>query len=410
MVQARLFGFMRLLRYLLAVLLCFFAGPLYAESKLEPPDLSRYLRWGPLRVRPGLALTNIGYDDNILLDPQDPIADFTATITPRLQGLVLFGDRAFLNFDERFDYTAYLKNTDQNFWNYRHSGRLTVPIGRFGVFIGLDLSNVKLRPIDQEDIRPEVVEQRINAGLILELGWRTELEITHSRSDWEYSDKDDPTLSARLNRVEKSNTLGTSYLLRGRTRLTLDVGVREADFENPLLGDADEFAVLPGVKLEGGGPLSGKVRLGWGQVEVQPTGRSDFSGLVGDAALAYRPNRATTLRLDFERSAAFASSGLSRTYVFTNLGAQVIRYLNRGFGVDLGGSFGTLVFPGDVSLEPREDDLERFEVGVRLRLAENSLGRRVEYRLKLEKYRRRSTQPGLDNDQTIFGLDAIVGY
>ena len=75
-----------------------------AESKLEPPDLGRYLRWGPLRVRPGFQIKNLGYDDNILLDNEERISDYTVTLAPKGDGLVLFGDRAFLTFQEEADY------------------------------------------------------------------------------------------------------------------------------------------------------------------------------------------------------------------------------------------------------------------------------------------------------------------
>ena len=44
-------------------------------TKLEPPDLSRYLRWGPLRVRPLIEVRDLGHDDNIFSDTKKTIAD-----------------------------------------------------------------------------------------------------------------------------------------------------------------------------------------------------------------------------------------------------------------------------------------------------------------------------------------------
>ena len=85
----------RLLVSLLALGL--YTVALGAESKLQPPELDQYLRWGALRVRPGVELTNVGYDDNILYNDDNKVSDFTATISPKAEILVLFGDR-FLPF------------------------------------------------------------------------------------------------------------------------------------------------------------------------------------------------------------------------------------------------------------------------------------------------------------------------
>src|SRR5262245_38135768 len=100
------------------------------STPLSPPDLQRYLTWGPFRVRPGLQLSNIGYDDNILyryeLDPRPAVGDYTATLTPKVEGVVLFGSRAFFTFDGHFDYTYYLHNSSVSYANVFSDGRLTV--------------------------------------------------------------------------------------------------------------------------------------------------------------------------------------------------------------------------------------------------------------------------------------------
>ena len=95
---------------------------------LSPPDLSHYLRWGPFRVRPNVTLSNLGYDSNIFetADEAERQGSWTATVSPRLEGLVLFGHRAFLTFDERLDYTAYVSAGELNYLNHRGNARVKV--------------------------------------------------------------------------------------------------------------------------------------------------------------------------------------------------------------------------------------------------------------------------------------------
>ena len=109
--------------------LVFWTLALGSESKLRPPELDQYLRWGALRVRPGLALSNVGYDNNILYNDANKVSDYTATISPKAEVLILFGDRAFLQLNQRFDFTLYLENTDQNYDNNHTAARVTVPLG-----------------------------------------------------------------------------------------------------------------------------------------------------------------------------------------------------------------------------------------------------------------------------------------
>src|SRR5262245_55962508 len=124
------------------------AAPARAEdSALEPPDLDQYVRWGPLRVRPRLELSNVGHDDNIFATGSNEVGDVTATLGPKIDGLALFGHRAFLTFVERLSYTAYRDHSDQNFTNQRLSGRVTLPFGRTGLFVEGLMNRLKERPI-----------------------------------------------------------------------------------------------------------------------------------------------------------------------------------------------------------------------------------------------------------------------
>ena len=391
-----------------ALFLVLSAGSLGAgEGKLEPPDLDRYLRWGPLRVRPGVALTNLGYDDNILANESDKISDYTATISPRVNGLVLFGD-SFLTFRGSLGYTVYFQTSDQNFFDYTTSARYTLPVRGYGVFAEVGLSEFTARPIDREDIRQERRERKVGAGVILQPGWRTEIEIAARRSDWRFRDEDalvDP--STDLDRDEEGLSLEASYRVLGRTRITFDLSTEELRFDNSTERDADELTLLPGIKLAGGGPLTGHLRVGWSEVDARDPAVRPFSGLVGDAELAYRLRGGTTAFLEFEREQHFTVNAEQRYFRSTRYGARVVHYLNRLLGVELGAETGSLTFEEG---PPREDDLFRYSAGVRVRLSENQIGRKVEYALKITRYERDSTEPTANIDRTRVAIDAVVGF
>jgi hypothetical protein len=301
---------------LIAALGC--APCLAQQSALEPPDLGRYLRWGPLRARPGFEVSNVGYDDNIFASNTEKVSDYTATFSPKLVGLVLFGDRAFLTFTEKLEYTTYLDHSDQNFTNQRASARTTFPLRRKGFYIEGLYNRLKERPVDQQDIRADRDEDGLGVGLILAPGWRTEIEIGRSHKKWSYFDEDaDPnaavTIGDRLDRSADRNTLEVRYRILGRTRLTMNAHVDTIEFDNAVSSDRDSrgWGVIPGVDFGEGGRLTGSIGVGWSEINADDPTQADFDDIVGRAELAYRPRARITLRLDALREPGFTVSSNS---------------------------------------------------------------------------------------------------
>lgn len=386
-------------------------------TDLEPPELERYLRWGILRVRPGISLQNLGYDDNIFYEQSNQQSDFRATISPRLDGLVLLGSRAFITLDERLDYTAYLEHTDQNFLNNRTRSRITVPFNRFGVFGDLRYNTAQWRPIDEEDQRVRQRERRIAGGLILHPGWRTEIEIGQSWSTWGFSDPDNDSISRRLDRRESGTTVLARYHAMGRSSIRVDGLHTRFNFDNPPVFDPSatkngtQLRIIGGLEVRTGGSLSGRVQLGWEEIAAQDPRVPDFSDLVGEAELIFNLRSRTRLRLDAWRLGGFATSGLNIYYLDTHAELRAVHYLNGTFGVESGGTLGRLDFPGSLDPGPqRVDRLRRYDVGVRLRLSENRLGKRVEYSLRVGRYRRDSNRDEFDQTQNTAFFGAVLGF
>jgi len=397
----------------LGILVCGPGVEAQERSKLEPPELSRYLRWGPLRARPGFRVTNFGWDDNIFASNANKVGDFTATLAPQLDGLVLLGSRAFLEFRESLEYTLYFDNDVQNFLNQRGSARVTLPFTRFGVFGDVALNQVRERPVDREDIRPKRNEDLLGFGAILELGWRTEIEASISGVQFDYSDPDFPDIGARLDRKETRQTISAGYRVRGRTRITLDAAFKEIDFDRAVERNSDEWNLLGGLEFGEGGPLTGTARVGWAKIDAKDPVLSDLSELIGDVELVYRLNSRTSVQLTGRRAPGFAIFQNQTYFLDTSYSLRGIRYLNRLIGVEAALRTGSLSFPADrlgTSEIARRDDVEGFDAGVRLRLAQNSLGRRIEYSLRIARDERRSNFDSVDRSQTRLAIDAVLGF
>jgi hypothetical protein len=391
-------------------------------SPLAPPSTDRYLRWGPFWVRPSLTIPTFGYDDNVFYIPDNslvpPVGDYFLDISPGVEGLVLFGNRAFVTFAEKLEFYAYANEHDADYFNQFGRARVTFPLGKYGVYVDGGYDRVRDRPADATDIRPIRKEIPFGGGMIFKFGWRTDVEVGYAKTRFTGEDPDDPcivhpspnciTIDRRIDRGEAGARLLARYLLFGRTRFTLQASERDIVFDDPSVQrDAHERRVLPGLDFGLGGRVYGNVRVGWANFDLENPAAEDFQGGVADIAVGYRlGGLGSSLYLRGFRDVQY--SVLESTDLYTNTGGELtfVRYFNRFIGMELGGGRSTLDFLGD----DRKDDILRGSAGVRFRISENDLGRRVEYAFRYVLTRRNSNIPSLDQTRGTIGFGMSFGY
>jgi hypothetical protein len=402
--------------FLLIALLCGAATSAAADAALEHPDLILYERWGALRARPRIQLLDVGWDTNVFNSAVET-GDYRATFAPGLEGLVLFGDIAFLTFDSEARYTAYSSYDELNYLDLLNSGRLTFPLGRLGFFAGGQYDRVRKTPVDLNDVRPVYVTERIELGTIFEIDARSSIELSHNY--WNLTHEDDDfdrreiDIGARLDRVEQENRLTFRNRIKGRTELSVEISDLEIEFDTPnLVGvpgfdrDSHAFRLLPGLSLGHGGPLVGRVEIGYAQLDYDSSLLPGYSGAVGRAELQYRSFRGMTWTLSGRRRVDFSASQGNNYYVLDGARLNTLYFLNPVIGLELELARGRLEFP----VTNRVDDLTELLGGVRFRVMDNALGRRMEYRVKLGRRERESTEPIRDRSRAVLNFDAVFGY
>lgn len=386
------------------------------DDPLTPPDVERFRRWGPLRVRPGIRLRDLGYDDNVF-NAVERTSDLRATIAPRIEGLAFLGDTAFLTFEEELRYTAYRERSELNYFDQVGRARVTVPFRGFGVWGEVRYDRIRESPIDSDDVRPVRERRGLAIGGVVDLGWRSRVEWTRERADRRNFDDDfnrtDLSIAEQLDRVETRDRIRLTYRAFGRTRFSLDARRLAVEFDTPNIDglpgferDADRVAFLPGVALAEGEALSGAVRVGWAELDHDGPAIAGFSGWIGEADVRWRPARTTTVRLSGDRDVGFSVSEGNAFFVDTRGEIEAVHFLNRRIGLDATVSLREIDIPGAA----RVDDIARQRIGVRVRLFGSDIGRRVEYILRIGRFERDSTVDALDRTRTTVGLDAQFGF
>jgi hypothetical protein len=397
-------------------------------SPLDPPDTARYLKWGPFRVRPGLTIPNLGYDSNVFAvtdqtaetNPSSKVGDYFIALAPRLEGLVLFGHRAFLTFDERLEFYAYASQTELDYFNQFGRARVTVPFRRFGFYGDIGFDRTRDRPYDAQDIRPIRKTYPLGAGVILKLGWRTDAELGVARTRYSAYDPNDAcnpavtpgcfTIADLNDHTETGTQLKARYLAFGRTRLLLDLSQRDITFDNPaVLRDGRERRQLVGLDFGLGGSIFGTFRVGHSNFDLTAPGSTGFNGPVADVSLGYNfGSGGSRLLLTGARDVRYTVFNLTPLYVYTGAELTLIKYFNRFIGAELGTGRINLDFLGDP--QDRFDRNTTFTAGIRFRISENELGRRVEYALHYTRWIIDSNRDDLDQNRGTIGFGVSFGY
>jgi hypothetical protein len=388
-----------------------FAAPPDRPDPFSPPELGRYVRWGVLRVRPGFDMPNLGVDDNVFFatgdEPKE--SDLRLTLGFRLEGLLLLGKRSFFEFDEKFDYTAYRTFDAANFHRQEFESRYTYPFEKIGFYVDIDQLNSQTRVTSELDSRTQQRLRSLGGGILLELGWRTTAQIGHVHDDWKFTNPENPRVGPLLDRVERGPKADFEYRLTSLTRLFLETEYKKITFDNPAVRrDSKEWTFLPGVRFGERGRLSGSFAIGRTEIDNEDPDRLDLREPVGRVSLAYKMGYGSSLSLRALREVGFAVYEDNNYYLNRDANLLLTHFFNRVFGVVGGGGKGRLTFPG--SGDERVDDVTRYELGIKLRVARDPMGRRVEYGLRWRWFGRESTIEGLDQTRSTFGLEASVGF
>ena len=387
-----------------------------AQQAIEPPPTSAYLQWGPLWARPAVNLINVGFNSNVF-NSADGGGDFTATIAPQLNGMLLFGDTAYMTIFGAVRYTAYETFTELNYWDVLSRARVTFPLGRFGLFAGLRYDRVRRSPIDLDAIRPVEQLGRIDLGAIVKLGPRSSIKYTLRHSEFKNFDDDlgnvPVDISQIQDRLERSHIFEFESNVFARTIFRFRGESTRIRFDTPSISGIPELSrdsrattFLPGVTLRDYGSLVGTVQIGWAQLDYEGSAIQDFDGLVGEANIVYNPFDRTSLRWEAWRRVGYSVTALNNFFIDDTTRLGLLHFFSRLVGIDARIGFGNLEIPAT----ERKDEITSLDIGLRLRSSSNSMGRRVEYSLNYRRSHRVSSNPVFNRNYDSLGLNAHFGY
>jgi hypothetical protein len=393
------------------------SGQSYVPFREEIETIRQQTRFrlGPLRLVPLIRLSDIGYDTNVYFadERREPVADFTATLSPELRGYWLGGGSLVLSIMENPEYVAYARESDlRSFTNSVSAGLRWLALRRFSLSAEYhDLSHVR-RFQSEFEHRIRDTTKGARASLFFETPRGTAFGVTAAVDDFRFEDvtagPPDPTYHLALDRRETSLAAEAYYRVFTRSYFFSRVEWSRYAFVHEISAwrDASAVEASGGFRFPLAGRARGAIRFGFKSFRPDDPLRKSFAGLVAGTAVNLRLGR-FAVDLGLDRDIAFSYLETAYYYVDTRARAGLSLYLFRSLRLDARGDYGTMTYPGPVEVwdggalvvvDGRKDTQWDVSVGPVLRIF-----RTAGFGLAYNLYRRTSNAPGFNIRRAFIG-------
>lgn len=357
----------------LAALTLTTAAPAGAQQAPAEPDRAP-LTIGPLEIRPRLVFSNVGVDNNVFNEHENPKSDFTATISPDLE-LTLRPGPLRLTYLSGTDLVYYRTYTSERSTGRRFATRAEFDFPLVKPFAEYAVAHTSARPGSEIDLRVRHHPRTLSGGTRLILASRTTLLLQARRAMVEY----DPDI--RFRGVELADTLNsttTSYegvlglTLTPLTTVSLAASAESARFERTPIRDSRSYRIAPQISISPFGLLTGTASLGYRHFEGRDPALPSYSGLTAAGSLGMVLADRYRLETTFNRDVRYSFEEALPYYVQTAGRLSLATYLFGGFDVRVLGGRETMAYRAFVGGDdPGRDVVTTYGGGVGYRLAES---------------------------------------
>jgi len=366
-------------------------GQSYQSFRSEREQIVERARWriGPFRIYPTIQFTEIGYDDNVYYNKEedDPLSDYTATISPRVNVNLLFRNWMIFSFSENPWYVYYVKENRQRALNNSYSSSLRLLVfNRFVISGDYQYRKARIRASREFDDRVMEEVKGYSGRFFYETARMTSFGFSGSIRKISLEDITLPgqeiSLYRVLNREEKSGGFEFYHRIFSESFFFMSVGYTEYNFEDieSRWRDSYSYRAYSGIRFPLLGRARGVISLGYMKLLSRSGEMQGFSGLVGNTSLDFRFGR-FSFRLQYERDTNFSFGAENIYFIGDRYGAGMSFYLTKFLRLDYHFTYGEADYPEVILIstpDGQEEEIRRrdiystYSVGFAIRMIRNA--------------------------------------
>ena len=292
------------------------------------------MRLGPVGLTPFVVVSDVGIDSNVNYASQDPQRDFTARIRPGVDSSLRLG-RGRLTGRTVLGFSYFHEAKRFRARDLRQEAGLALVSYRLTPRVGGMYESARERPTLEIDAYVRRTEQRVGVGLDLRLSPRLTVELDARERRREYEDEqfEGANLRTELNQRTEQVDVALRVALTPLTTFVVNVDAARDRFPSAPFRNTDSTGVLPGFELKPFALISGTAFVGYRRVDALEPAVPDFSGVVGNMAVAYTLRGRTRFDLSARRGIEYSYDAQRPYYVVEGAALTVTEALGRRWDV-----------------------------------------------------------------------------
>ena len=253
-----------------------------ARAQSSPGTDAGVVKFGPLSIKPTFMIRNIGRDNNVFNEAENPKKDFTMTLSPAAE-IVFQPRRLKVSYTQTTDYVYFHTYKDERGANQSSSLRADLDLGVLQPYIGTGGVSTKARLNHEIDERARHEDRSYIAGVTFRLSTSTTLRVGVRRLTTRFDEDEEfrgqrlaDSLNSRLESVEGAVGVALTPL----TSLGVQVAKERQVFDLASERDSDTIRVMPTLTFSPLGLINGTVAVGYRKFTARDPATPEFSGLV----------------------------------------------------------------------------------------------------------------------------------
>lgn len=347
----------RLIRFALVplVLLAVLVMPAAAQEEEAKPAM----KFGPIELWPTMAIRNVGIDNNVYNDAENPKKDFTATIAPTMLVLYRGGDRIKLSYTTLTEFVWFAREKEERSANRGFVVGAEANLRFFTPFATYSSTQTRERPNAEIDERARRNPRTWATGLRTRLGLFAQLSASLRRS----SEAFDPEaefrgvkLATQLDRHTDGIDTALTLSLTPLTSVGVAVTREEDRFDLSPLRNSKMLRITPTVSFAPTGLLSGSASVGYLKFDAADARVGDYGGLYARGSVAMSLER-YHVETTFGRDVRYSYEVTTPTYITTHGRGTLRTELFGGLDVKLSAGRDNMHYQRRSDIEATEEDV-----------------------------------------------------
>jgi hypothetical protein len=302
----------------IAVLIALTAA-LPARAQITTPSEAAQIQLGPLSVYPSVRLIDVGIDENVFNDSDNPSDDFTFTLASRALGALRLGENELL-FSGGSDYVWFDKYASERSNNAVYAMRFNLSAGRLKPFVGGEYLRTRARVSPEIDARARRVERTAIAGSNFNLTERTAVTVSAEWADSTYelgAHFREARLDTALNDAVRTYSAGVRYAVTPLTTLQVTGNYTEDVFTGSPLRNSKAYSVTPMVEFAPEAAIRGRFTAGFERFVPEDPDLAEHRGVIVEGQLTWSVSSATTFDVAMRRRVNQSYQELEPYYLLT---------------------------------------------------------------------------------------------